>query len=67
MTKFEQDLSKGSVFKKLIVFSIPFLLSNLIQSIYSVADMIIVGRFSGSELLGTINMSGVNKSEAKRS
>ena len=60
MTKFEQDLSKGSVFKKLIVFSIPFLLSNLIQSIYSVADMIIVGRFSGDEVLGTINMSGVN-------
>lgn len=39
----------------MIIFSYPFLLSNLIQTLYSVADMIIVGRFSG-----TISMSGVN-------
>ncbi|MCR4925771.1 MAG: MATE family efflux transporter [Clostridiales bacterium] len=37
------------------MFSLPFVISNLIQSLYSVADMIIVGQFSG-----TISMSGVN-------
>lgn len=53
--KFENNLSQGSVVKKLILFSIPFLLSNLLQSIYNVADMIIVGQFAG-----TYSMSGVN-------
>ena len=55
--KFRQDLTKGSVGKQLIQFSIPFLLSNLLQAFYSVADMIIVGRFSEN---GEIGMSAVN-------
>lgn len=49
------DLSEGSVVKKLVLFSLPFLGANIIQSLYSVADMLIVGRFSG-----TASMSGVN-------
>ncbi len=53
--KFRQDLTKGSVGKQLISFSIPFLLSNLLQAFYSVADMIIVGR-----LCGTHGITGVN-------
>ncbi len=53
--KFEKNLTQGSVIKTLITFSLPFLLSNLIQTLYSVADMIIVGRFAG-----TVSMSGVN-------
>ncbi len=55
MNKFENDLAKGSVLKKLIMFSLPFLASNIIQSLYNVADMLIVGQFSG-----TASMSGVN-------
>ena len=56
--KFRQDLTKGSVTKQLMRFAIPFLLSNLLQALYSVADMIIVGRFSGDK--GTICIIGVN-------
>jgi putative MATE family efflux protein len=44
--KFGQDLTQGHVTRQLIVFSLPFLLSSLIQALYSMADMIIVGRFS---------------------
>ena len=54
MKKFENDLSKGNVVKQLIKFSIPFLISNLIQTLYSVADMVIVGRYAA-----TTSMSGV--------
>lgn len=54
-SKFENNLSKGSVILQLIKFSMPVLLSNLIQSLYNVADMIIVGQFAG-----TASMSGVN-------
>ena len=55
MPKLETNLVEGHVGKQLIKFALPFLLSNLIQSLYSVADMIIVGQFTG-----TAAMSGVN-------
>ncbi len=54
--KFRQDLTQGSVAKQLISFSIPFLLSNLLQAFYSVADMIIVGRFSGTNGITGVNI-----------
>ncbi|MDR2392563.1 MAG: MATE family efflux transporter [Treponema sp.] len=40
---------------KLVRFALPFLATNLVQSFYNVADMLIVGNFSG-----TAGMSGVN-------
>lgn len=55
MPKLETNLVEGHVGKQLIKFALPFLLSNLIQSLYAVTDMIIVGQFSG-----TAAMSGVN-------
>ncbi|MBR6620250.1 MAG: MATE family efflux transporter [Clostridia bacterium] len=44
---FHKDLTQGSVSRQLIKFATPFLLSNLLQALYSVADMIIVGQFCG--------------------
>jgi putative MATE family efflux protein len=55
LNQFEKDLSQGSVAKQLFLFAIPFIITNLVQSLYSVADMIIVGQFAG-----TVSMSGVN-------
>jgi len=54
MNRFENKLYEGSVLGKLILFSLPLLVSNIVQSLYNVADMLIVGRFSGY-----IAMSGV--------
>ncbi len=47
MANFNKDLTQGSVAKQLLKFATPFLLSNLLQAFYSVADMIIVGQFCG--------------------
>jgi putative MATE family efflux protein len=55
MAKIQNDLSQGNVLTKLVLFALPFLGSNIIQSLYNVADMLIVGNFSG-----TASMSGVN-------
>lgn len=38
------DLTKGSPLKQIFLFSIPFLIGNLFQQFYNIADMIIVGR-----------------------
>lgn len=58
MSKFEKDLSQGNVGKQLIKFAVPFLISNLIQSLYNVSDMIIVGRFNGQNSMSGINIGG---------
>lgn len=58
MSKFEKDLTIGSVPKKLIRFALPFMLSNLIQSLYNIADMLIVGRFVGTHGISGVNVGG---------
>jgi putative MATE family efflux protein len=58
MTKIENNLSEGKVLNKLVVFAIPFLASNLVQSFYNVADMLIVGNFCGIESLSGVNIGG---------
>lgn len=53
--KEEHDLTTGSVSKKLIRFALPLLFSNLLQSFYSIADMLAVGRFVGKTGLAAIS------------
>ena len=58
MNNLEKNLSEGNVVKQLLVFSFPFLISNLIQSLYNVADMLIVGNFSGTNSLSGVTIGG---------
>ncbi|NLL39434.1 MAG: MATE family efflux transporter [Clostridiales bacterium] len=51
------DLTTGSVFKKLMAFAFPFMLSTLLQTMYSMVDMMIVGRFVGSQGLSAVSTS----------
>ena len=39
----EQDLTTGNITKQLIRFVIPLFLANLLQSFYSIVDMLVVG------------------------
>ena len=54
----ENNLSEGNVLKKLITFALPFLASNVVQSFYNVADMLIVGNFCGPESMSGVNIGG---------
>ncbi len=58
MSQFENNLSEGSVARRLLVFALPVLLSNIIQSLYSVADMLIVGNFAGTASMSAVNIGG---------
>ena len=58
MARIENNLSEGNVLTKLVFFSIPFLISNIIQSFYNVADMLIVGQFCGTESMSAVNIGG---------
>ena len=48
------DMTKGSPTKLLLQFSIPILIGNLFQQIYTLADRIIVGRFVGDKAFSAI-------------
>lgn len=41
----EKNLTTGSVFRNILVFSLPFLLSYLLQTLYGMADLYIIGQF----------------------
>lgn len=45
----DKNLTQGSVFKTLLSFSLPFLLSYFLQTLYGMADLFIVGQFNGTE------------------
>ena len=53
--KEEQNLTTGSVPKKLIIFALPLLLANLLQSFYSIVDMLVVGNIVGETGLAAIS------------
>lgn len=43
----EKNLTKGSVFKNVIFFSLPYLLSYFLQTLYGMADLFIIGQYDG--------------------
>ncbi|MCC8126235.1 MAG: MATE family efflux transporter [Clostridiales bacterium] len=43
----EQNRTGGSVFKTLVAFSLPYLLSYFLQTLYGLADLFIIGQFNG--------------------
>lgn len=43
----ERDLTSGSVRKNIVYFSLPYLLSYFLQTLYGLADLFIVGQFDG--------------------
>jgi len=53
------DATEGPIFSKMIAFVIPLMLTNLMQQLYSMADNIVVGQFSGDpNALGAVGSSG---------
>ena len=52
----QKDLTKGSALKNIITFSLPFLLSNFLQTFYGMADLFIVGRYNGAASLTGVSI-----------
>lgn len=56
--KKETVMTEGSIWKKILYFSIPLILGNLFQQLYNTVDSIIVGNYIGSEALAAVGSSG---------
>ena len=54
----QRDFTTGSVTRHLVRFALPYLAANLLQTLYSVADMIIVSWFCGTNSMSGVNIGG---------
>ena len=52
------DMTKGSIVKAIILFSLPLILGNLLQQLYNAADSFIVGNFVSKSALGAVGAGG---------
>ena len=51
------DLTKGSISRSLLLFSLPMMAGNLLQQFYNVADTLVVGRVLGGNALAAVGSS----------
>ena len=59
MSKTNQiDLTEGPILSKLLQFSIPLILSSLLQLLFNAADVVVVGRFAGNNSLAAVGSTG---------
>lgn len=52
----EKNLTTGSVFKNLVFFSLPYLLSYFLQSLYGTADLFIIGQFNSTDSITGVSI-----------
>lgn len=53
-SKYEIDMCNGSIMDKLISFSLPLMLSGILQLLFNAVDLVVVGKFSGSDALAAV-------------
>lgn len=53
-----KDFTKGNITRQLFVFALPLFLSNLLQIVYNMVDMVIVGNVMGKEGLSAVAVGG---------
>ena len=52
-------LTEGSLFKKILIFSLPLMLSNVLQVLFNLSDIAVVGRFAGRQALGSVGSTSI--------
>lgn len=53
-----RNMTEGSVFRQLAAFSLPLLLANSLQTLYTTVDTLVVGRFVGTAALSAVSTCG---------
>ena len=60
MARNDMDMTSGNLFKKIIIYSIPIILTSVLQLLYNACDLMIVGKFAenGTEALAAVGGTG---------
>ena len=48
------DMTEGAIFPKLVKFSVPLILSSILQLLFNAADIVVVGRYAGDNSLAAV-------------
>lgn len=56
--RYEIDMCNGPLLGKILLFSLPLMLSGILQLLFNAADMIVVGRWVGSDALAAVGSTG---------
>lgn len=54
----DTDIDNGPLFGKILIFSLPIMAMNILQLLFNTTDMVVVGRFSGSDALAAVGATG---------
>jgi len=54
----EVDMLNGPILPRVLEFSLPLMLSGMLQLLYNAADIVVVGRFAGSQALAAVGSTG---------
>ena len=58
MAKYELDMTSGNLLKKIIAYTVPIMLTGILQLLYNAADVAVVGQFAGKQALAAVGSTG---------
>ncbi len=56
--KYEIDMCNGPILSKMLQFTLPLMLSSVLQLLFNAADVVVVGKFAGDNSLGAVGCTG---------
>lgn len=59
MNRNTQDFTQGNLWKQIFKFSLPLIFSNLLQVLFNMADVAVVGQFAGANALGSVGSTSI--------
>jgi len=52
--KYQIDMCRGPLFSKVVLYSVPLILTGILNLLFNVTDMVVIGRFASGESMGAI-------------
>ena len=52
------DMTEGPIASQILMFSLPMIVSNLLQQVFSLVDSVVIGRLEGVTALTAVSASG---------
>lgn len=59
MKNYEQDMTQGSLWKQIWKYSVPLMFTNVLQVVFNLTDIAVVGKFVGSKALGSVGSTTI--------
>lgn len=55
---YEMDMCHGPLLGKMLIFTLPLMLSGILQLLFNAADVVVVGRFAGNAAMAAVGSTG---------